>query len=187
MSDNTQQNDLGNLNEQTGIAQETYEAPSKFPRPIDPGMYTLIRDIKPESLRFKNEFGKALTAFVRFIVQGGESNGRGFRDVLFTTASQYRKTSRADDFIHASGNVVDSVALIPTKGEYKESIEQTFGPFNGRVGWQGYCAEEGKTTVKKASDFPRNEDGTLNHEMDCPSCGVKLGAQATVTAFFPIE
>lgn len=180
-------NELGDLNEATGVAQDTYEPASKFPRPVAPGMYTLIRDIKPENLRFKNEPGKALIAFLRFVVQGGEANGRGFRDILFTTASQYRKTTRADDFIHASGNVVDSAGPVPTKGEYKTAIESTFGPFTGRVDWEWYCEKEGKTTVKKAASARRKDDGSLDHEIDCPSCGEKIGAQARVAAFFPLE
>lgn len=178
----TSLNDL-NLDIEVGAAVDEYEKPSNSFRPPEPGEYTFIRSSE-RALEWKStEIGDIYTS-ARFLIQGGEMNGKSVFDTLGTYVGKFRKASTIQDYLAACGFEGE-----PENGkrftarEIIEAVEQTFGPFDAYSDWQGYCAECGKTVLKGSKDFPRDDEGRLLHEAECPECGAKVVARARIKRY----
>lgn len=177
-------NDM-DLNVAAGIAQDEYEAPSEFTRPPEPGQYTFLRRENPKVEWSKDK--KDLYFKFDAIVQGGKDDGRKVDMFISTTTSQWRKSTSADDFVHACGSQVtpSGTSKQPLLKDYRDAVVANSGPFDAVLMWRGYCTtcEEDTIGGSKQPKFPTTEDGTLSHIMECPKCGTKIGARARVLRF----
>jgi hypothetical protein len=175
-------NDL-NMDMEVGAAFDEYEKPSNDFRPVDPGEYSLIRNGDTEMEWHASDKGNVY-ANLKFLVQGGDFNGRTIFDTISTYVGKFRKASSVQDFLAACGYDGE-----PENGsrftvqEIIDAVNQTFGPFTAYVDWQGYCPNCDKTAVKSSKFFPRDEDGKLLHTTECPECGGKVVARARVKRF----
>lgn len=167
-----------NLDMEVGVAFDEYEKPSNAFRPPDPDEYTLIRNAEKDLEWNPSKDGDIYTS-ARFIIQGGDFNGRSVFDILSTWVGKYRKASTVQDFLAACGYDGE-----PANGsrftvqEIIEAVEQTFGPFNAYVDWQGYCPHCDETVIRSSKFFPRDDNGVLLHVVDCPKCGAKKAVTA---------
>lgn len=170
------------LSKETGIDQSTYEPPTDFYRPLEPGTYMFTRvDFNPEE-----DFGATrngdLQAKLQLKVQGGARDGETHYENIFTTPSNFRPSTSADDYIRACGGVVASRRT----QDYVDAITANPGPFSAVIGrWRGYCrnCEENTIGRKGQPKFPLDAEGNLVHVMDCPQCGEKVGAQAQISRY----
>jgi len=178
----TDLNDL-NLDMEVGAAFDEYEKPSNDFRPVDPGEYSLIRNTDNDLDWSAMKTGDIYTS-VRFIVAGGDFNGRTIFDTISTYVGKYRKASSVQDFLAAceyDGEPENGKRF--TAQEIIDAVNQTVGPFTAYVDWQGYCPHCDKTVIKSSKFFPRDDDGRLLHVTECPECGEKVTARARVKRF----
>lgn len=172
-----------NLDIEVGVAEDEYEAPSNSFRPVDPGEYILVRD--PESeLDWKEIKDGNIGTKVTFLIQGGDFNGRKIFGYLSTTVGRFRSSSNIQDYLKACGyDEAPENGRRFTAREIIAAVETTFGPFEAYISWEGYCRNCDTTVIRKASAFPRNADGSLNHEASCPECGQTVVAHARIKRY----
>lgn len=169
-------NDM-DLNRETGIDQNSYEAPSEFFRPdVLPGEVTLVRKGEPVfSLTKDGHLQAKMTA-----APLGKSALVDF--AVFTTPSQFRPSTSADDYVRACGSIVGGRTI----GSYRDAIRMNAGPFAAIVKWVGYCRdceEEVIGAKRNQPKFPTLPDGTIDHVAECPQCGKKIGARPKIGRF----
>lgn len=170
-----------NLDMEVGAAYDEYEKPINAFRPPDPGEYTLLRSVE-QPLNWQPTKDADIWTNVRFIIQGGDANGRNVFDTLSTFVGKFRNASSVQDFLTACGwDGVPENGKRFTAQEIMDAVEQTYGPFDAYIDWQAYCPECGKTVIRNNRGFPRDSEGNLLHVVECPECAEE-GTKTTVTA-----
>lgn len=169
-------NDL-DLNKETGISQDSYEPPSDFFRPdILPGEATFTRRGEPVfSLTKDNHLQTKMTA-----VPVGKTSTVDF--AVFTTPSQFRSSTSADDYVRACGSIVGG----RTVKDYRDAILMNAGPFNAVIKWVGWCKDCEEETIgakRNQPKFPLGSDGVISHIGECPKCGAKIGAKPKISRY----
>jgi hypothetical protein len=179
--------DLNSMNSdmEVGVPYEEYEKPSNSFRPPEPGVYTFLRSTEKELEWTMTEEGNIWTN-VRYLIQGGDLNGRSVFSTISTYVGKYRPASTVQDFLAACGNEVPPAnGNRYTVSEIKDLVNQTFGPFDAYIDWQVWCPDCGETVFKNAKSLPKNADGSPQHEVVCPkdSKHGKLTAKAQVKRY----
>lgn len=184
------------LDEATGLEEgDEYESSVRPPEPIgdDGKMVTYsFNRIDPDSKSLQYGFSKKTNSIyflANYEFSGGEYDGRRLGGLLGTTKSSFRVSTDADDFLRSCGNDEGC----HTNRQYKEAVEQTFGPFDATIEWELYCPDEprpwdeektGVAVIKGFRNFPIAKDGvTRKHEVECPQCGQFLVAKAVIKRF----
>jgi hypothetical protein len=202
---------IDNMNDGEDYNPDTYEPPTQFTRPPDPGLYKFMRTDGEDDLKtgtFKTRDGRQAewANFKAEIVEEGPNKGRIAYGGTNTLIGTFRHASTAQDFLHSAKSpfVLDPSKFVK-KGHYNEAIEQTFGPFGGITKWQWRCKDcmdsEGNMgltfltgnlkSVKPPKKFGKlpggykleKVDGELSHIQTCPECGQKVGANLIITGY----
>ena len=181
--------DINSLNEdmEVGVDINDYEAPTQGFAPLEPGVYTLMRDTA--DLVFKPTKDNNIGCSVSFTIQDGPSSGRKVFGYLSTQVSRFRPASTIQDFLAATGSdVTPENGTRFTVREIKDAVNGAYGPFDAYLNWEGYCPECGKTVLRKKKNYPVNGKGEAIHDPACPECGkAKVKTSARITNFIMPE
>lgn len=181
--------DLSNMGT-VAIADENYEAPSEFFRPVDPTpakeTTMIIREGDPTLYENLTDFNtkEKIAGFSmnqRFKIVGGKQDGATFYAFIDTRKAKDRNGSKVQDYLVASGYQGRLVTL----DDFKLAVQSHTGVASAIIGWEGQkCDICDKKTLKKTEDFKNfRADGSRNHVMPCPTCGEDIGARATILRF----
>jgi hypothetical protein len=182
-------------NAEVGPSSQEYEPSTSTPKPPLPGKYK-FRGVQLEKLTWGVDKNKNLYCRGNFQISSGESEGRYVDGFISSRKNMFREGNDLQDLMFATNPGVKSAdGLHFTTQETAGNVISGWGnEFSGQLGWEGYCKECGKTTIRgKKTKVGKNgvtytgfdnEEGDLLYVKPCPECSAPVSARGKLTQVY---